>query len=224
MGNVLDVATRSPGVYVFEEPSAVKAIGGVSTSTAGFIGVFPASTPGPGISPTPKKETITVRDKTDTFPLEGYPIEPKTGVSVHVTRALAATDYTVDDKTVTLTSTPPSGAQYDVSYKVSMADRTEKDLTPTAQVLSLKDTPDASSVKVMVKTTETASLSNDDTKSQVKFTKALDIGSNFEAEYTIKPKLTLMLHKFRLAEDLRRLAVRRGIATTPLAPPNWRTC
>jgi hypothetical protein len=35
---------------------------------------------------------------------------------------------------------------------------------------------------------------------------------------------TLMLHKFRLAEDLRRLAVRRGIATTPLAPPNWRTC
>ena len=35
---------------------------------------------------------------------------------------------------------------------------------------------------------------------------------------------TLMLNKFRLAEDLRRLAVRRGIATTPLAPPNWRTC
>jgi hypothetical protein len=36
--------------------------------------------------------------------------------------------------------------------------------------------------------------------------------------------LTLTLHKFRLAEDLRRLAVRRGNATTPLGPPYWRTC
>ena len=43
MANVLDVATKSPGVYVFEEPSAVKAIAGVSTSTAGFIGVISTS-------------------------------------------------------------------------------------------------------------------------------------------------------------------------------------
>ena len=31
----------SPGVYVEEVPSAVKAIAGVSTSTAGFIGIVP---------------------------------------------------------------------------------------------------------------------------------------------------------------------------------------
>jgi phage tail sheath protein FI len=31
----------SPGVYVEEVPSAVKAIAGVGTSTAGFIGVVP---------------------------------------------------------------------------------------------------------------------------------------------------------------------------------------
>ena len=31
----------SPGVYVEEVPSAIKAIAGVSTSTAGFIGVVP---------------------------------------------------------------------------------------------------------------------------------------------------------------------------------------
>jgi hypothetical protein len=37
-------------------------------------------------------------------------------------------------------------------------------------------------------------------------------------------QFTLTLHKFRLAEDLRRLAVRRGNATTPLGPPYWRTC
>ena len=30
----------SPGVYVEEVPSAIKAIAGVSTSTAGFIGTF----------------------------------------------------------------------------------------------------------------------------------------------------------------------------------------
>lgn len=33
----------SPGVYVEEVPSAVKAIAGVSTSTPGFIGVFAAN-------------------------------------------------------------------------------------------------------------------------------------------------------------------------------------
>ena len=32
---------KSPGVYVEEIPSAVKAIAGVSTSTAGFIGIVP---------------------------------------------------------------------------------------------------------------------------------------------------------------------------------------
>ena len=33
----------SPGVYVEEVPSAVKAIAGVGTSTAGFIGTVPSA-------------------------------------------------------------------------------------------------------------------------------------------------------------------------------------
>lgn len=189
MASVLSVATKSPGVYVFEEPSAVKAIGGVSTSTAGFIGVFPGPATGPGIA---KKEPITVRDKTDTFPLEGYPIEPKTGVSVPVTRTLATpADFTVADNKVTLASAPPGDAKYTVSYKISGTKTKDPNLTASLTgELSLTGTPDPNSVTVMVETTETASLSNDDNnqKSQVKFTKALDIGSKFEVEYTIKPK------------------------------------
>ncbi len=38
----------APGVYVEEVPSAVKPIAGVSTSTAGFIGVVPDSVQLPG--------------------------------------------------------------------------------------------------------------------------------------------------------------------------------
>src|SRR5438552_2202372 len=37
----MPVSYQSPGVYVQEVPSAVKAIAGVSTSTPGFIGVVP---------------------------------------------------------------------------------------------------------------------------------------------------------------------------------------
>lgn len=180
MASVLNVATKSPGVYVFEEPSAVKAIGGVSTSTAGFIGVFPGPT---------ERETITVTAANSTFDLKGYPIKPQANVSVPVTRTVATTEYAFDRqaKTVTLTSDPPDGAKYIVSYKVSEAERTEKDLAPTAKVLSLKETPDADSVKVMVKTTETATLGNDDTnkKAQVKFTRALPQDSTFEVTYPV---------------------------------------
>ena len=35
---------------------------------------------------------------------------------------------------------------------------------------------------------------------------------------------TLSLHKVRLPGDFRQLARPRGNATTPLGPPDWRTC
>src|SRR2546430_16476050 len=41
----------SPGVYVEEIPSAVQAISGVGTSTAGFIGIVPDSVNIPGPNP-----------------------------------------------------------------------------------------------------------------------------------------------------------------------------
>jgi uncharacterized protein len=71
MANVLDVATKSPGVYVFEEPSAVKAIAGVSTSTAGFIGVLSGSTAGAEQPQTQKEKTIKeekAKEAKDTLP------------------------------------------------------------------------------------------------------------------------------------------------------------
>src|SRR2546429_4197385 len=54
----------APGVYVEEVPSAVKPIAGVSTSTAGFIGVVPDSVqlPGPikGSGSPPKFASVAV--------------------------------------------------------------------------------------------------------------------------------------------------------------------
>lgn len=54
----------SPGVYVEEVPSAVKAIAGVSTSTAGFIGIVPdsLSIPQPNSAYDPTKATDLTTD------------------------------------------------------------------------------------------------------------------------------------------------------------------
>ncbi|HEU4874752.1 MAG TPA: phage tail sheath subtilisin-like domain-containing protein [Pyrinomonadaceae bacterium] len=65
----------SPGVYVEEVPSAVKPIAGVSTSTAGFIGLVPDTLP---IPPTLSKSTKIPKALVDgnktTFDLEHYPV------------------------------------------------------------------------------------------------------------------------------------------------------
>jgi len=65
----------SPGVYVEEVPSAVKPIAGVSTSTAGFIGIVPDALP---IPPTLVKTKIIPPAQVDgtktTFDLDDYPV------------------------------------------------------------------------------------------------------------------------------------------------------
>ena len=64
----------SPGVYVEEVPSMSNPIAGVSTSTAGFIGIVPDQLP---IPPTLAKSTKITRDKAGTlftFPLDDYPV------------------------------------------------------------------------------------------------------------------------------------------------------
>jgi hypothetical protein len=122
MANVLDVATKSPGVYVFEEPSAVKAIAGVSTSTAGFIGMIPTS----GGTPTEQSKDKTFGPTTaeqGTFdlggPPDGYPVVKQENVSVTVTRTLKPDEYTVDaaSKKVTLNTAPGTGTTVTISYK-----------------------------------------------------------------------------------------------------------
>jgi uncharacterized protein len=65
----------SPGVYVEEVPSMSKPIAGVSTSTAGFIGIVPDQLP---IPPTLAKSIKITKDKVDgtktTYPLDDYPV------------------------------------------------------------------------------------------------------------------------------------------------------
>ena len=62
----------SPGVYVEEVPSATKPIAGVSTSTAGFIGILPTSYRVPtGLA----RSSVFVGDgKTTSFPLANDPV------------------------------------------------------------------------------------------------------------------------------------------------------
>jgi uncharacterized protein len=70
---------RAPGVYVEEVPSAIKPIAGVSTSTAGFIGVFEDAkivVPGDRIA----TEAVGTGDgKKTEFDLKNYPVVTEAG-------------------------------------------------------------------------------------------------------------------------------------------------
>jgi phage tail sheath protein FI len=108
----------APGVYVEEVPSAIKAIAGVSTSTAGFIGVFPDTLTIPVGSVT--DETIGAGDATKTvfdLPKGRYPVstDNKTfQIRVNNAPAAAGTTLTNDDAKgiaqVTFTAAPPAKA------------------------------------------------------------------------------------------------------------------
>ncbi len=112
----------SPGVYVEEVPSAVKPIAGVSTSTAGFIGIVANQLPVP---PTSSTRTQTIEEgvdgKTQTFDLDAFPVV-KTANTYQVRvgdQQVAATLENTDEKSqVTLTDVPPKGAVITVEYTV----------------------------------------------------------------------------------------------------------
>ena len=69
----------SPGVYVEEVSSAVQAIAGVGTSTAGFIGVIPNSIQIPIAPAISEHEDIQGPDEGKEYPLKFYPanLDPK---------------------------------------------------------------------------------------------------------------------------------------------------
>jgi uncharacterized protein len=67
----------SPGVYVEEVPSAIKPIAGVSTSTAAFIGIVPASFPIPPSFAVVNEKVIA--DGTARLPLKNYPVSEAEG-------------------------------------------------------------------------------------------------------------------------------------------------
>lgn len=190
MANVLDVATKSPGVYVFEEPSAVKAIAGVSTSTAGFIGVILTSAGIPTEQSEDKKTIGPTTAEQKTFDLGDYPVVKQENVSVSVERTLESSEYSVDGSTVKLNEAPGTKAQVTINYKVSGEQKTSGPTTPTANQKSfpLDGTPDSGSVMVKVITTKTATIANNDTdkKGQITFSEPLAVGSTFTVTYQVQ--------------------------------------
>lgn len=108
----------SPGVYVEEVPSAVKAIAGVSTSTPGFIGTVLD----PQTLPAVVNEAVGPGDGTKTvFTLSQYPIDTTAAnvrVRVNNTTATATAINDDDEKIsrVTITPAPASDADVRVDY------------------------------------------------------------------------------------------------------------
>jgi len=112
----------SPGVYVEEVPSSIKAIAGVGTSTPGFIGVAPNSIVVPVESVTDR--TIGVGDGADTtFDLPDHPVLTSAG-SFHIkvngapVAASLAANAGNTATTATITPAPASGARITADYVV----------------------------------------------------------------------------------------------------------
>src|SRR5689334_24371701 len=64
----------SPGVYVEEVPSAVKPIAGVSTSTAGFIGIVAEQLAVPPTFTTRTQKIMAQGGTTDVYELDAFPV------------------------------------------------------------------------------------------------------------------------------------------------------
>jgi phage tail sheath protein FI len=107
----------SPGVYVEEVPSAVKAIAGVGTSTAGFIGVVP-DTPVPGERILNEPVGVGTGTKKN-FKLARTPFDPAS-VEVRVNNTVLTTGVTLpadgNDPQIKIDPAPEAGASVTVSY------------------------------------------------------------------------------------------------------------
>jgi hypothetical protein len=110
----------SPGVYVEEVPSSIKAIAGVSTSTAGFIGIAPNSLVIPVDAVTNKP--IGTGDGTDTtFDLPDHPVLTTAGsfqikVNNNPVAASLAANAGNTLTTATITPAPAAGARITADY------------------------------------------------------------------------------------------------------------
>ena len=114
-------AYLSPGVYVEEVPSAVKAIAGVSTSTAGFIGIVPNSLTVPVEAI--RDELLGVGDGADTtFDLDRFPAQTSVGsfqVRVNGAPVAATLSNGATATTATLGAAPATGARITADYLVT---------------------------------------------------------------------------------------------------------
>src|SRR5256885_4995883 len=108
----------SPGVYVEEVPSAVKAIAGVGTSTAGFIGIVP-STRIP-LDPIANERVGTGDGTQTTFRLARTPVDATAGkaevrINNNVNSAAVVTNESGFSQ-VKFTAAPAKGNVITVSY------------------------------------------------------------------------------------------------------------
>ncbi|HEX8853782.1 MAG TPA: hypothetical protein VF754_09865, partial [Pyrinomonadaceae bacterium] len=107
----------SPGVYVEEVPSAVKAIAGVGTSTAGFIGILPGTTvQGERVA---NEAVGTGTGSKKIFRLARTPVETTTA-EVRLNNVVTATGYTLTNENgysqIKFESAPEANAIITVSY------------------------------------------------------------------------------------------------------------
>ncbi len=112
----------SPGVYVEEVPSKIKAIAGVGTSTPAFIGIVPDSLKMP-LAPI-VNEAIGTGDGTKTiFNLSKYPVETDAATfqirlnDTAVTTATLSNDDTKKVSSVTFTTAPANNAVITGDYR-----------------------------------------------------------------------------------------------------------
>lgn len=114
----------SPGVYVEEVPSAVKPIAGVSTSTAGFIGIVADSLAVPPSFSTRTQKIIVPDGPTNVFDLDAYPVVTAPGtfevrVGNQQIPAELKNDPDTEKSQVTLrVATPTKGSVITVDYAV----------------------------------------------------------------------------------------------------------
>jgi phage tail sheath protein FI len=112
----------SPGVYVEEVPSAVKAIAGVSTSIPGFIGIVPDEVNSPFVDVV-IDEPVGKGDGTKkVFNLSRYPVVTDAGtfkikVKGNPTEATLSNDKTNKVSQVTFTAAPANGDAITADYK-----------------------------------------------------------------------------------------------------------
>ncbi len=112
----------APGVYVEEVPSAVQAIAGAGTSTAGFIGIVPNSITVPENSALVTNEFVGTGDGADlTFDLQKFPVNTATGtfqfrVDEVPVAATLSNNVAASKSEVTLAAAPGIGTKITGDY------------------------------------------------------------------------------------------------------------
>jgi phage tail sheath protein FI len=179
-----ETAQKSPGVYVIEQASEVKAIGGVGTSTAGFIGI---KNLGPSPSDT---ETLKADTSTDTFDLKKHSnVTTLTATTVSASKTLVKPDHYglgTDKITITFVTKPDAEVTIDVAYKNGGTPKNKSfkgsDVSSRDKKVTVDDAVDDSSDSVKLTVQRTARLES----GKLKLDKAVDNGFSFDVSYNYK--------------------------------------